>query len=204
MKRTLVLTLAIALVLGNGFFMFEGAMAAATTVTSTDLMENQHPGGPISESYPVELSVDSEMSLDCGVTTTATTMTGDIDGMTGGTATGTRACTAVTNNEAGYTMKAAVTTMKSVEDQADVFGAEAAGGSWTPPLAGAGAFGYKGPEGGWQGSGGAATIVASTTEESATTAGNDVSIDYQAEIVGPAVMVSGLYQATTTVDLYMN
>ncbi len=202
MKKILVLTLAIAFVLGNGFFMFEGVMASAATVTSTDGQENGHPSTAISIPYNVQLSVDSEMSLTCD-TSTPVSMAGDLDGMTGGVATGTRSCTAVTNNEAGYTMQAAVTAMTSIEDAADFFGAEAAGATWTAPAAGAGSFGYKGPEGGWVGSGGSAATIASTTEES-TISGDSVKVDYEAEVTGPALFVSGLYQATTTISLFMN
>ena len=198
MKKILVLTLAIAFVLGNGFFMFEGVMASAATVTNT--VETTGSGNTISLPYNVQLSVDSEMSLTCD-TSTVVSMTGDLDGMTGGVATGTRPCTAVTNNEAGYTMSAAVTAMTSMEDPADAFAAEPSSASWSSPAAGAGRFGYKGPEGNWEGAG--PTVIASTTEES-TISGDSVTVDYKAEVTGPALFVSGTYQATTTISMYMN
>jgi len=196
MKKILVLTLAIAFVLGNGFFMFEGVMASAATVTAES-------SSPISLPYNVQLTVDPEMSLNCD-TSTVVSLSGDIDGMTGGTATGARACTAITNNDDGYTMTAAVTTMTNVEASADdTFGAEssAGGDTWTSPASGASAFGFKGPAGGWQGVG--PTTIATTSEESVL-AGDSINVDYKAEVTGPAVQASGLYQATTTISLSMN
>ena len=202
MKKILVLTLAIALVLGNGFFMFEGVMASAATVTG----EATGSSASISIPYNVDLTVDPEMSLTCD-TSTDVILSGDIDGMTGGTATGNRACTAITNNEGGYTMQAKVAQLKSVEDASDVFGnvITSGGATWTSPGAGASEFGFKEHSAGsWAIADGSTAATLKTTSEESSISGDAVTVDYEAEITGPALQVSGLYQAVSTISLYMN
>lgn len=199
MKKTLILTLAIALVLGNAFFLFEGAVALAGTVTSTATTTGA--GNTISLSYNDELNVDPEMSLTCE-TTTPVSLAPNILGITGGTATGNRACTAITNNFTGYTMQGAVTALTHTQDAGHSFSAYAgATSSWAAVGAGNSGFGFKTTLTGWI-SGGPTTIASSAAHTSIS--GDSVTVDYEAEIGAGSMMPSGTYQATSTISLYMN
>lgn len=100
MKKIIVFVLAMALVLGNGFMMFEGVVASADVTTSSV------SGGPIFLSNTVQTTITSEISLTCNTDANAGVVNlGSINGMTGGTGTGSTYCNVSTNNTAGYTLK---------------------------------------------------------------------------------------------------
>lgn len=199
MKKVLIITLAFALVLGNGFMMFEGVMASAATVT-----DNMTHTGTISLPYNVELTVDPEMALTCDTSTV--TMTGTINGMTGGTAgPDSRACTVKTNNALGYTMQAAVTGMKDVLTGDHTFTSySGATSSWAAVGSGNNGFGYHSVLTGWVGGTGTVTIGTSAVHTNVNGTADSVTVQYEAEVGASSVWPSGLYQATTTISLYMN
>ncbi len=101
MKKILGIVVGFAIVAFNGFMLLEGATSKAYDYGP---YSTSSVGYPPSCEYDVTLGVDGEIALDC--TTSTLYMTPNILGMTGGTATGNRACTVYTNNSTGWTLNA--------------------------------------------------------------------------------------------------
>lgn len=201
MKKILAIVTVFSILAINGFMLMEGGMASAATVTNTLDVHTTGSGAAITLDYNVQLTVDAEMSLTCDTSTVS--MTGSINGMTGGSATGNRDCTAITNNDVGYTMTADVTDMTDVLTGVHSFTAQTASTTgWIAPGANADAFGLSNDDTGWVGSGTQLTVA--TSAEHTDLDGEDATVYYKAEVGAGSIMPSGLYQATSTISLYMN
>ena len=90
----------------NAFILLESITVAAASSTVTTTVTSS--AGSVGLTYPVELTVTSELTLSCDVATS--TMLTNIAGMTGGTATASRGCVVKTNNYDGWTMTAKAST----------------------------------------------------------------------------------------------
>jgi hypothetical protein len=204
MKKILAIVTVFSILAINGFMLMEGGMASAEVVTVTSTDHTTGDTNQIEIDYNVELTVDPEMSLSCETSTVG--MLDNINGMTGGTATGSRSCTAITNNFDGYTMQAAVTSMKHTEDTVSF--SPASGATWPVIGADASGFGFY-PSGddavsdAYLPSGAAAASIATSATYTALT-GTATTVNYQAEVGAGSIMPSGLYQATSTISMYMN
>jgi len=188
MKKILSYVLISAVVMFNGFMLFEGGFASADTVSTSTIGED------ISLQYPVEVEVTSEITLTCDLSTT--TLSLPIPGMTGGTATGAKECLVRTNNSDGFSMTADATTLTNgngdtfangVTDAADVaeFSYNYDGGSWT-------AFTPGTPQ----------NITASATGTSF--AGTTSTMNFKAFVGSAKGQPSGVYTSLVTITAQMN
>jgi len=207
MKKLLSLTLVATVVLLNGFMLFEGGFASAANQTVTTTVTGI--GGAVNLQYPVELTVDAELTLTCDTATS--TMMPNIPGMTGGTATSSRLCNVKTNNYGGYTMTAAATTSPALArvGGGDSFGDYAGTTStWQTPGTASSSFGFE-PTGsdaaiGWTGFNGTNTITVASRTSPTLAAGVDTTMNYQAEVGATRNQATGLYRSWTTITAYMN
>ena len=209
MKKIVVFVLAMALVLGNGFVMFEGVMAsAASTSTGTQLQD-------ISLTYPVEVTVGPEITLNCDTATS--TMTPPISGISGGTASSSRDCNIITNNLTGYVMTikpstdpALVNTVSSSITFANLHSnllswADATGANTLFGFTVSGTDSDSAFSGGtlWRGFSGTNAVQIASRNVATAVTGVTTTVAYAASAGPSAAQPSGLYRAWITVTAHM-
>jgi len=189
MKKILIFTLAFALVLGNGFMMFEGVVASAENVTST--------GSAISLNNDVYVDITAELSLTCDTQTDVDL--GDINGMTGGIGTGATVCNVSTNDTDGYNLTLAADSAGLVN------------GAYSIPPISDGAFSVAASASGigynasssdpadtfWFGLSAATDVIATTSDETAFS-GDTTTINYRVEVGNAKNQEIGRYDTTVT------
>lgn len=214
MFRSLSFFLLAVILLGNLFLLVEGTVvdAASSTVTTTVTSS----AGAVGLTYPVELTVTSELSLTCDVATS--TLLSSIAGMTGGTATASRGCIVKTNNYDGWTMTAKASTspamVNTASSSATLADAALVYATWSAPtVASSSKFGFNvtgnyasanfsGSK--YTGFNGVATITIATSTVPTAIAGESIVMNYQAQVLAGSSVATGLYRSWTTITAYMN
>jgi len=191
MKKIVIFVLAFALVLGNGFMMFEGVVASANeTVTST-------LGGPITLDNTVTVDITAELSLICS--TDAVVDLGDINGMTGGTGTGATTCNVSTNDTDGYNLTLAAedagltdgtNLIPPITDGAFSVAADASGVGYNTSSTDVG-------DTSWYGLSDVTDTIYTTSDETAF-AGDDYTINYRVEVGNARNQPIGTYDTLVT------
>lgn len=206
--------LTLMLIFANGMLIIESfsAEAASSTVTTTAT----GIGNAVSITYPVEVSVGSELTLTCDTATS--TMLQNISGISGGVATSSRGCSVKTNNMSGWTMTAKASSspaMVSVSSSTISFADAATGvpAAWSAPAANASKFGFNvtgtyadasfsGSK--YTGFNGTSPITIGSNSAPTDASGEFIYINYKAEVGSAASQPTGLYRSWTTVTAYMN
>lgn len=199
-------------VVANCFLLVETVSVSAAT--STVNTSTTGAGAAVGLTYPVELTVTSELTLSCD---TATSSMGSILGMSGGTAVSSRACVVKTNNYVGWTMTTKASTTPAMQNVAtpaySLPDAALTPASWSAPVASTSKFGFNvtGNHSNtgsanvlYAGFNGTTTIgIASSTLPTSVT-GETINMNYKAEVGSSASQPTGLYRHWTTVTAYMN
>jgi len=211
MKKIIVFVLAMALVLGNGFMMFEGVMAsAASTSTGTTGI-----GGAVSLTYPVEVTVGPELTLNCDTSTS--TMTPPLSGVSGGSASSTRDCVVITNNLTGYVLNLTPSTSPALQNtvsstitfanlQASPIAWAAASGANTWfgfTVSGTDSDGAFSGGTLWRGFSGTNLVQIASRNIATAVTGVTSTVEWGASVGPTAAQPSGLYRAWVTVTAYM-
>ena len=190
MKKILSFVVAFSLVAFNGFMLFEGGFASAATVSTSTV------GSNVSLSYPVELDVTKEIALTCDTATT--TLTPAIPGLTGGTATGARACVVVTDSIDGFDMTADATTLTSLTGS-HTFANDTDVSTQTKST-----FSFNYDSGSWTAFTPGTPISITSGSDHTTFAGTTSTLNFRAFVGNAINQPSGRYVSTVTVTAHMN
>jgi len=197
----------------QGFVLIESLVvqAASSTVTTTSIGS----GNAVTLSYPVELSVNSELALTCDISTS--TMLSSIMGMTGGVASSSRNCLVTTSNLGGWTMTAKASSSPALVSVASTTinfpDAALTPAGWSSPSANTSKFGfnasgnYADPAFGgglYRGFNGSNPITIGSNTGPTGAGGETIYMNYKAEVGSSASQPAGLYRSWTTITAYMN